>query len=157
MTRRLESPVFLCWVAFCSAVAAAITSGVALHDSPAARVGAALAGVVIGMAFAFGTFALVELRRSPPPVEVVAELPVAPAAEHEPVVDDLRERLETQLVAGRELRDEPLDSRVDEWIAATGRLLQDGAPGAARYFGALEPTAWPAHLARLETILRDFL
>lgn len=181
MTYRLESPPFLAWVAFCSAVAVALAVGLTSHDSTAARVAAGLIGVVVGPAFALFSFLLAAtVRRTPseaavhafPPAPAPATAPpaAAPALSPAPATppatspawreierDDLRDRLEARLAAGRELRGEAPGPAVEEWIETTRRMLQDGAPGAARYFAALGPSSWPAHLERLETVLRDFI
>jgi hypothetical protein len=191
VTRRLDSPVFLCWVAFCSAVAVALATGAVIHDSAATRAAAGVGGVVAGLIVAFVSFVLLDAVKPASRAAPVAPLRVMPEApEHEPArepeprrleplpglappapalpppaawaqrapaVDDLRDRLEARLAAGRELRDEEADPRVADWVAGTQRMLEAGAPGAARYFGSLELASWPAHLARLETILREFL
>lgn len=123
---------------------------------------------MVGTAIALVSLAVLpSLRRSPrdpagepaPAAPAKPELVPAPGASTARVsaADDLRERLEARLAAGRELRGGAPDERVAEWVEATRRMLQTGAPGAAGYFGALDLSAWPAHLTRLETILRDFL
>ena len=157
MTRAAGSPWFLVWVAFCSALSVAIATGTAIDDSSAALVAANLIGLSIGVVVAFGSFYLVTSLSSEPPEwvapPVVEQEPVAAPTEWaspEPHIDDLRNRLEARLAEGRELSDE----RSQEWIDATRTLLEPEAPGAARYFAA---ATWPGHVARLETILRDFL
>jgi hypothetical protein len=164
VTRSIDSPLGLAWVAFCSAVAAALATGMAIHDPAGTKIAVALLGTAVGLVVALVSFALVSSLRGPGREGVGFAAPARPESvaapvwvAREPAVDDLRVRLEARLAAGRELRDDPPDARVDEWIETTRRMLEPSAPGAARYFAALDRSAWPAQLARLETIVRDFL
>jgi hypothetical protein len=151
---RAASPLFLGWVAFCSAVCVGIATGLARGDSLAVQIAYALLGLAVALVIALTPLLFLSRERSvPEPAETVAP----PAFVAAPPADDLRARLDAVHAAGLELRDAPPDERVQAWIDSTQRLLDAELPGAGRYFGALAVSAWPAQLARLETILRDFV
>lgn len=153
---RVGSPLFLGWVAFCSAVCVGVATGRTSGDSIAVQIGSALLALAAAVVIAFVPLVLFSRKAAPvaPPSEVAAPAPVtaAPAP-----ADDLKVRLEALHAAACEWRDEQPDTRVEAWIETTQQLLDAELPGAGRYFGALPVSAWPAQLARLETIVRDFV
>ncbi|HVU78302.1 MAG TPA: hypothetical protein VHC67_12005 [Gaiellaceae bacterium] len=159
----VESRTFPVWVAFCTAVTVAVASGVTVDDSVATRIVAGLVGLAAGVVLSFALAALPAfLRRrerapeqAPEPVTIVQAPAEAPTVV---VTDDRRTRLEAQRAAASP------DGDVEAWIAATQRTIDQVIPGASGYFASLasrpfadERARLDAHVARLETILRDFL
>ena len=156
-----SSRAFPAWVAFCTAVAVAVASGIVVNDSVPARIVAGLVGLVVGVALAFATAAVLPKPRAPeqPQPQPRPEPEAAAPAEAPTVVyaDDRRARLEAQLAA------DP-NGDVEGWIAASRALVAETVPGASGYFAALgsrsfddEQARLDAHRARLATIVRDFL
>jgi hypothetical protein len=184
MTRILESRWFPLWAAACCAVCVAFATWVSVDASTAGRVGAGVAGLGVGVVLMFAIpFLLAGLMQPQPDrprPSVTHAAPSAPAAEPAPgavsVADDAgvpvavpepaaaRSELAGRLDAGRALRDAAAADAIDAWVADARRAVEQCAPGAAGYFAALDARPWDdagrrldAHLARLETILRDFL
>jgi hypothetical protein len=154
---RAASPLFLGWVAFCSAVCVGIATGWTRGDPLYVRIAYALLALAVALVIALTPLLFLSRERSAQPEPVEAPSPPAEAGGAPPPAVDVRAELEAARAAGLELRDAPPDERVQAWIATTQRLLDTELPGAGRYFGALAASAWPAQLGRLETILRDFV
>jgi hypothetical protein len=164
----VESRTFPVWVAFCTAVTVAVASGITVDDSVATRVAAGIVGLAIGVALSFALAAVAagfqgreHVAASPPPAPAPTPVTVVETPAEAPTVvvtDDRRTRLEAQRAAA-----DP-DGDVAAWIAATQQVIDRVLPGASGYFASLgsrpfadDRARLDAHLARLDTILRDFL
>jgi hypothetical protein len=85
-----------------------------------------------------------------------------------PSSDVARDALTRRLEEGRALREEldqgTVDARVEAWIEAVRRTIEQHKPGVVGYFDALSARTYTddgdrldAHIGRLATIVRDFL
>jgi hypothetical protein len=79
-----------------------------------------------------------------------------------------RDALTRRLEEGRALREDvgpgTVDARVEAWIEAVRRTIEQHRPGVVGYFDALGARTYTddgdrldAHIGRLATIVRDFL
>jgi hypothetical protein len=181
MGRIAESRWFIPWAAACCAACVAFATWIANDASTGGRIAAGVVGLVAGIALMFAIPLLFTALPAPPsapaigqgaqrpPSPVAYPAPVAPAVFPAPVAPPpdtgvARAELDRELERGRELRGASDQGAVDAWIADAQRAVSSFAPNAAGYFGSLDRRAWDdqakrleAHLARLETILRDFL
>jgi hypothetical protein len=166
----MQSWWFLLWTSVCCGLVVAFATWAAGGSSGAVRVVAALVGLAAGL----GVMLLVAWALTPEEPSPVPEAPTAVSPPPEPVSEPPepattdRGPLTEQLEEGRALRAEldtgASDARVDAWIAGVRGALERQRPGVAGYFGALagrayadDPEKLDAHIARLATIVHEFL
>jgi hypothetical protein len=158
--RVVATPWFIATTAVVSALITAFASWLAVDSSTGVRVVA----VLVGIAVALGVMLVVAWALSPedvPKAPSVEPVP-APAPAPEPVVAS--HELEKLLDTGRALHPDASDPRVAAWIADVRHVLQRDKPGIVGYFDALSAREYAddrerleTHVARLTTIVRDFL
>jgi len=161
--RIVASPWFLFSTAIVTGLVTALTSWLAVDSTDGVRLLAVLIGVGVGI----GVMLLVAWALSG------EEAPTAAPVDHPPPVAPpppvaRHEELDALLERGRALLDELApgtpDARVEPWISEVRAALERDKPGVVGYFGALGGRAYSdnrarldAHVARLATIVRDFL
>jgi hypothetical protein len=150
-------------------VAVGVCTWLAEGSSGGVRVLAALIGLAVGLLIMLLVAWALSAEEAPPAVVPVAPSPVAvpvaePVAPEAPAplaapAPDLQARLEEGHALAREA---PTGSQVDDWVERTRSHLAQHRPGVLGYFAALGSRSYPddaarlaAHLARLETIVRD--
>jgi hypothetical protein len=176
MTRVMATWWFLVSTAVCCGLAAAFTSWLAADSSAGARVLAVLLGLATGLAVMLLVAWAVASDEPPVASEPVLE-PVLPAAEPAPTVavaspapeppaavEALTGRLDEGAALRALLAPGAADDRVGMWIEEAHRDIAAHRPGALGYFDALAGRPYAddfdrldAHLARLGTVVRDFL
>ncbi len=171
MARTLASGWFLGWTAVCCGLTVAFASWIANDASTVVFALCALVGLGVGLTLML----LIAWALSPSPEPTPPALrpeaepphPTAPAVPPSPTAAGL-DLLTMHLEDGNALRDglEPgaSDDRVEAWIDRVRREIAQHKPGVTGYFAALAARSYrddkerlDAHLARLTTIVRDFL
>ena len=168
---------FLVSTAVCCGIAAAFTSWLAADASAGDRVLAVLLGLVAGLAVMVLVAWAIASDEAPAATAPVAEpawpsaatapLPAVASPEPPPPTgagETLTRRLEEGTVLRASLAPGTTDERVGAWIDAAHGDIAAHRPGALGYFDALAGRMYAddcerldAHLARLGTVVRDFL
>lgn len=151
--RILASPWFLATTVIVCGLVTAFTSWLADESSDGVRLLAALIGLGIGLGvMLLIAWAMTDDKPAPTIAPVETPPPPPPIARH----DELHALLER----GRTL--EP-GADVESWISDVRAALERDKPGVVGYFDQLGTRAYAddrerldAHVARLETIARDF-
>jgi len=184
-TGRGASPWLVVATALFSGVVVGFTSWLAVDYSNGVRALAAVAGLGLSIAIMLfvawaldgeksseavaapsaGAVASPTARSTAPPDAAFAPTMSTAAA---PSSDVARDALTRRLEEGRALREEldqgTVDARVEAWIEAVRRTIEQHKPGVFGYFDALSARTYTddgdrldAHIGRLATIVRDFL
>lgn len=170
MSRTLSSPWFLAATALCCGLTVAFASWLADDSSDGVRALAAVSGLGFGLAIVLLVAWVLEHEDAP---QVAAPStagwpaqpapPVWPTAAPAPATA-LTPRLEEGRALHEELEPGASDARVGLWIESVRHAIEQERPGVAGYFNALGGRRYAddverldAHLARLATIVRDFL
>lgn len=149
----MHTRVFLVWVFCCTFVTVGAATYIGWDHGLAILIVAWIAGLVVGLAAAFGIPAAVAKERSP-----VAER-AGPPTLHRPGTEisaqlaageSLRAHLEQAISDGTPNGAAQLIPEIDSWIAATQALLDDEAPEAAHFFRTDTNTAEPIWPPKLE-------
>jgi hypothetical protein len=187
INRTLGSTWFLVSTVLCCGLTVAFTSWLAVESPGGVRALAALSGLGFGVAImllvawvldredppradAASTAVSGAAEPAPParPVAVPAHMTTTATARPPSLQGAAQTAFNLRLEEGRALREElepgAFDARVGVWIDSVRQTIEQHRPGVVGYFNALSTRGYAddverldAHLARLATVVRDFL